>query len=111
MSNRSDISQHYICHLNSLTLSTNIEMPDAPRPSENIWKRAMGTGPTPWLNVPATITQKGHPLRNYPAVVKDVLIHQDTPSGLKLVLEITTYNASLPHRTQTIDYDLVVDPE
>lgn len=71
----------------------------------------MTTGRTPWLDVSATITLKGHPLRNYPAIVKDVLIGQDTDSGLQLVLEIMTYNAAHPRRIQKMDYEYVVDPE
>lgn len=71
----------------------------------------MYTGPTPWVNLPATITKVGNPFRNYPAVVRDVLLRQDTPSGLKVILEITTYQAAAPRRTVSVDYDFVVDAE
>ncbi|KAF9016494.1 hypothetical protein BDZ89DRAFT_1141434 [Hymenopellis radicata] len=73
--------------------------------------RRMCTGPAPWLGLPATIMQPGHPFRTYPAIVRDVLIHQSTPSGLMLQLEITTYQGSNPRRMVTVDYDYVIDPE
>lgn len=71
----------------------------------------MYTGPTPWLGLPATITKHGHVYRNYPAIVRDVLLRQDTRSGLRIILEINVYQVAAPRRQVTVDYDHVKDSE
>lgn len=71
----------------------------------------MSSGPTPWLGLAVTIRKIGHPFCHYPAVVKDVLIGQNTRSGLKIIIEIMSHQAAAPRRQTTVDYDYVLDAQ
>jgi hypothetical protein len=62
----------------------------------------------PWINTEIIIFG-GRVLRTYPGIVKDVLVNQPTPSGLKLVIEITALDSTAPFRRITLDYDHVVE--
>lgn len=62
----------------------------------------------PWINVEIVITH-GHPMKGFPGVVKDVLCNQPTPSGLQVVVQITSFNPNAPFRNLTVDYDCVVE--
>jgi hypothetical protein len=48
-------------------------------------------------------------MKGYPGVVKDVICNQRTPSGLKVVVQITSLDPSAPFRIIIVDYDMVVE--
>jgi hypothetical protein len=62
----------------------------------------------PWIDVEIVIT-RGHAMKGYPGVVKDVICNQRTPSGLKVVVQITSLDPSAPFRIIIVDYDMVVE--
>ena len=62
----------------------------------------------PWINVPIVIAH-GHPMKGYPGIIKDVLCNQPTPSGLKVVVQITSLDPTAPFKYITLDYDHVVE--
>lgn len=66
------------------------------------------TGRAPWLGIEITIREKGHALKGYTAVVKDVLTGQPTASGLRIAVLVPLLKyASNGHLT--FDYDDVAD--
>ena len=62
----------------------------------------------PWINVEIVITH-GHPMKGHPGVIKDVLCNQPTPSGLQVVVQITSLDPTAPFKHLTLDYDHVVE--
>ena len=62
----------------------------------------------PWIDTEIIIA-RGHNSKGYPGVVKDVLCHQSTPSGLQLVIQITSLDSNAPFRQITLDYDHVLE--
>jgi hypothetical protein len=62
----------------------------------------------PWINVEIVIAQ-GHPMKGYPGVVKDITCNQPTPSGLQVVVQITSLDPSAPFKCITVDYDHVLE--
>ena len=62
----------------------------------------------PWINV-EIVTARGHPMKGYPGIIKDVLCNQPTPSGLRVLVQITSLDSTAPHRNITLDYDHVVE--
>jgi len=63
----------------------------------------------PWVSASVIITKLGSPFKGYIGVVKDVLRGQDTPSGLKIGLQLVHLDPSSPFRTIVVDYDDVVE--
>ena len=63
----------------------------------------------PWIGTSVTIIQHGNPHKGYSAVVKNVLPHQPTPSGLKVVVQFVHLTPASPFKTIVIDYDHVVE--
>jgi hypothetical protein len=63
----------------------------------------------PWLNLEIIVTAPGHPMKGYPGVIKDVLCNQRTPSGLRVVVQITSLDATAPFRCINLDYDHVLE--
>ncbi len=51
----------------------------------------------------------GHPMKGYPGIIKDVLCNQRIPSGLQVVVQITSLDSGAPFKCITLDYDHVVD--
>lgn len=62
----------------------------------------------PWIGTEVVIGQ-GHASKGYPGVVKDVLCNQSTPSGLRLVIQITSLDSNAPFRHVTLDFDHVLE--
>jgi hypothetical protein len=63
----------------------------------------------PWIGIEVIITKLGSPLKGYAGIVKDVLLSQDTATGLKIVVQLTHLDPSSPFRTTVVDYDDVVE--
>ena len=62
----------------------------------------------PWIGTEIVIA-RGHGSKGRPGVVKDVLCHQLTPSGLRLVIQITSLDSNAPFTQLTVDYDHVLE--
>ena len=62
----------------------------------------------PWINMEIIIIQ-GHSMKGYQGIVKDVLCNQSTPSGLQVVVQITSLDPTSPFKHITVDYDYVVE--
>jgi len=60
----------------------------------------------PWIDVEIIIAH-GHPMKGHPGVIKDVLCNQPTPSGLQVVVQITSLDSTAPFKRITLDYDHV----
>lgn len=67
-------------------------------------------GQVPWIDVEVRITH-GHAMKGYSAVVKDVLCNQQTPSGLRLLIQLTSLDPNSPFSRMTVDYDHVVEAQ
>jgi hypothetical protein len=63
----------------------------------------------PWIGTNVIITKVGHPLKGCSGVVKDVLPGQHTASGLKVFVQLTHYNPSVPYMSLHVDYEDVVE--
>ena len=61
----------------------------------------------PWINKEIIIVKNGHAFRTWKGIVKDVICNQQTPSGLRLVVQLLNSNMGLPN--MTLDYDWVVE--
>lgn len=62
----------------------------------------------PWINTPVFITGR-HPLRTCPGIVLGVLPGQQTPSGIRIEIQLTRLDSASPFRRLTLDYDDVVE--
>lgn len=62
----------------------------------------------PWIDVEILIT-RGHAMKGYSGIIKDVLCNQPTPSGLRVIVQITSLDPTAPFRRITLDYDHVVE--
>ena len=64
----------------------------------------------PWIDTCVIITKIGHPLKGYVGVVTDVLLGQDTASGLRITIQLAHYDPSSPFKKIFFfDYDDVVE--
>jgi len=61
----------------------------------------------PWIKLEIVIAHG--PMKGYPGVIKDVLCNQPTPSGLQVVVQITSLDPSAPFKHITLDYDHVLE--
>jgi hypothetical protein len=64
---------------------------------------------TPWLGTLVRITKLGSGDKGKEAVVKDVLVHQNTLSGLKIVVQFAHFNPASPFGKVDVDYSDVVE--
>jgi hypothetical protein len=62
----------------------------------------------PWIGTEVVIG-RGHGSKGRPGVVKDVLCNQSTPSGLRLVIQITWLDSNAPFKQLTLDFDQVLE--
>jgi hypothetical protein len=62
----------------------------------------------PWIGTEVVIGP-GHASKGYPGIVKDVLCNQSTPSGLQLVIQITSLDSNALFRQLTLDFDHVLE--
>src|SRR6267154_4135121 len=62
----------------------------------------------PWIGTNIIII-RGNMNKGYLSIVKDVLCHQSTPSGLRLVIQLTALDSTAPFRQLTVDYDHVLE--
>lgn len=60
----------------------------------------------PWINTEIIVIAHGNPYRTLRGIVKDVICNQRTPSGLKVVVQMTSI---LPFPNIVFDYDGVVE--
>ena len=63
----------------------------------------------PWLNTEVIILTRGHQDRTRRAIVVDILCNQKTSSGLRVSVQPTSVNPSMPLQQMTLDYDDVVE--
>jgi hypothetical protein len=62
----------------------------------------------PWIGTEVVIGL-GHASKGRPGIVKDVLCNQSTPSGLQVVIQITSLDSNAPFRQLTLDFDHVLE--
>jgi len=67
------------------------------------------TDSVPWHGVDVIVKKTGHVHKRDLGVVKNVLRGQETASGLKIKMQLTAYNPSLPNHSIVVDYDDVVE--
>lgn len=63
----------------------------------------------PWKGVKVLIVKSGDQHKGETAVVDNVLCNQDTPSGLKILVQFQSYNPSTPFQKGLFDYDDIVE--
>jgi hypothetical protein len=62
----------------------------------------------PWIGTEVVIGA-GHASKGYPGIVKDVLCNQPTSSGLRLEIQITSFDSNAPFRHVILDFDHVLE--
>jgi hypothetical protein len=62
----------------------------------------------PWINIEIIIAER-HAQKGYKGIIIDVLCNQQTPSGLKLLIQLTALDPNSPFRRFILDYDDVVE--
>jgi hypothetical protein len=67
-----------------------------------------GSGRVPWINTTIIISDR-HALKAKVGIVKDVFCNQSTASGLKVEVELMTFDAMMSLRHLILDYDGVVE--
>lgn len=67
-----------------------------------------GSGRVPWINTEIIIFGR-HALKAYSGFVRDVLCNQTTASGLKVEVELSTFDQNMTLRRVFLDYDTVVE--
>lgn len=65
----------------------------------------------PWIGKMVRVIRVKHARKGELARVQDVLIQQDTPSGLRLLVQYVQYNPANPRAQETLDYDDLVEAE
>jgi hypothetical protein len=48
-------------------------------------------------------------MKGHPGIIKDVVCNQPTPSGLRVVVQITSLDSTAPFKHIIVDYDHVVE--
>ena len=71
--------------------------------------RSMQSSQAPWINTTILVVKVKHPWKGYQGVIKDVLYHQETSSGLRVVVQLSHLNPAAPFKTVVFDYDDVVE--
>ena len=60
---------------------------------------------SPWVGVEVAVTKKGHPCRGQKVLVLNVLLKQNTASGLKVEVQFEVFDPSVTNARATFDYD------
>ena len=63
----------------------------------------------PWIKTEVIVCKVKHPMKGYRVIVKDVLLLQDTLSGLRITAQFIHLNPAHPFRTEILDYDDIVE--
>ena len=63
----------------------------------------------PWKGVKVLVVKRWEQRKGEPAIVDNVLHKQDTPSGLKILVQFLNYNPSMPIQKGLYDYDDIVE--
>jgi hypothetical protein len=63
----------------------------------------------PWIRRRVLVSKAGHPLKGKHGVVLNVLPRQNTPSGLRIEVEIIDYDPNIPFQKVVFDYDDLKD--
>ena len=66
--------------------------------------------PTPWINTEVIVTGR-HALKTRRGTVDNVLCNQKTSSGLRLIIQLTSWDSSAPFQQVPFDYDDVVEAQ
>ena len=67
-----------------------------------------GSGRVPWINTTIIISDR-HALKAKVGIVKDVFCNQSTVRGLKVEVELTTFDRAMSLKRLILDYDGVVE--
>jgi hypothetical protein len=102
------VLQRYEFHVNWLKLTTppflHLASPSV-RADDSLSK----ADKVPWIGTYIIIKKIGSPHKGYVGVVKDVLVGQDTASGLKINIQLAHLDPSSPYQKIIVDYDDVVE--
>jgi hypothetical protein len=93
-------------HINLLKLASTVHVLGR-RPEEHTGS-IPGSGRVPWINTSIIISDR-HALKGNFGIVKDVLPNQPTASGLKVQVELTTFDSTMSLRRLILDYDGVIE--
>ena len=93
-------------HINLLKLASTIHVLGK-RPDSHA-NSIPGSGRVPWINTTVIISDR-HALKAKVGIVKDVFCNQATASGLKVEVELTTFDATMSLKRLILDYDNVIE--
>jgi hypothetical protein len=100
-------SQRFNFHANWLKLSTAPFLhASAPLESTDPLLKA---DKVPWLGTTVIVTKHGHQFKGYQGTVKSVLSGQATASGLKIEIQLASYDPANPFTRAFFDHDDLVE--
>jgi hypothetical protein len=88
-----------------LVLSAVAHSSDERNPSDMLTQG----GHVSWKGVKVLVVKRWEQRKGEPAVIDEVLCNQDTPSGLKILVQFINYNPSMPMQKGLYDYDDIVE--
>ena len=71
-------------------------------------QRSIPSDKVPWLNTEIIITER-HAWKGYRGIILDVLCNQQTSSGLRVQVQLTSLNPNSPFQRILLDYDDIVE--
>lgn len=92
-------------HINSLK---RIAVPLVLGTQQPRLQHTIRSDPVPWLNTEIIITER-HARKGYRGVILDVLCNQQTSSGLRVQVQLTTFDPNAPFPRMLLDYDDVIE--
>jgi hypothetical protein len=103
--------QKFEIHINWLKVTSTAVL-HAPQPvsaSDADLNSLARSDQVPWLGQTILVAKVKHPFKSRQAVVKNVLCGQDTPSGLRIVAQLSYLDSAVPFKTIVLDYNDVVE--
>ena len=103
--------QKFEIHINWLNVTTTVVL-HTPQPvsaSDADLNSLAQSDQVPWLSQTILVAKVKHLFKSRQAVVKNVLCGQDTPSGLRIVAQLSYLDSTVPFKTIILDYDDVIE--
>ena len=104
--------QKFQVHINWLKVTStpflHASQPLSPSEGTDI-NRLMWFDQVPWIGTTVLVAKTKHALKGCHGIVKNVLRGQETSSGLRVAIQLSSWNPACPFKTVVLDYDDVVE--